>query len=308
MDPKQPPAAAFPHALTVEAPQAGTRLDRFVADAFPGAGRAAVARLIGAGGVVVNGRRARKGDAVAAGDVVALSAEPGPVVAVADPQVQLSVVHEDAQLVVVDKAAGQPSHPLQPGELGTLCGGLLARYPEMAQVGYHGREPGLLHRLDVGTSGLLLAARDAATFAALRGQLVDGGIHKEYLAVCAGELAAPVTLRGYLDASGPTVHMRDPATPASREVTLEVLGAHSGARPGTSVVRVSAPFAARHQIRAQLATAGYPLLGDVRYGGPEVSGVEHHLLHACVLRFEHPVGGAVVELTSEAPEVFARFA
>lgn len=310
MQPDEQHAPAGPVVLSVDTGQVGTRLDRFVADAFPGAGRAAVARLIAAGGVLVNGRTVRKGDPLRAGDQVQLSSVPGPSVAQPDAAVALRVLHEDGQVVVVDKPAGQPSHPLRSEELGTLASGLLARYPEMGEVGYHAREPGIVHRLDVGTSGLMLAARDPSSFAVLRRELLAGRIHKTYLAVCAGRVRAPTTLHGYLDASGPTVHVREQPTAGARAVTLEVIDSEPGARPDTSVVRVSAPFAGRHQIRAQLAAAGHPLLGDVRYGGPDVDGADelaHHLLHACTLRFTHPASGDEVAVDSGVPELFARF-
>lgn len=308
MDDSEAEAAAHPHILRVDGPRAGGRLDRFVADAFPAAGRAAVARLIAAGGVVVNGRRAVKGQALQVGDRVGLSTEPGAVSASPDPAVQLRVVHEDPQLVVVDKPPGQPSHPLRPGELATLAGGLLSRYPEMAQVGYHAREPGLLHRLDTGTSGLLLCARDAATFESLRGDLSGGRIHKQYLAVCAGRVPAPATLRGHLIAAGATVRLSDAAVPGSRRVTLQVLDSWPAQQPDTSVVRLSAPLAGRHQIRVQLAAIGHPLLGDERYGGPKRPGLEHHLLHAASLAFDHPQSGAHISLSTGPPAAFVRFA
>src|SRR5206468_5418481 len=106
------------------------------------------------------------------------------------PGLELGIVHADAQIVVVDKPAGMPSHPLRPGELGTAANALVARFPELAQVGPSPREGGLVHRLDTDTSGLLLAARTDAAHAKLRAQFSGRAVEKGYLALVAGEIHA----------------------------------------------------------------------------------------------------------------------
>ena len=155
---------------------ASERLDVVLARRVPGLSRDRVKALFEAGEVRVNGRRAKKSALVAAGDRVILESLPGPTDfhAVPDPDLSIEVILEREGFVVVDKPSGVPSHPLREGELGTLAGALVARYPEMRGVGYSNREPGILHRLDNDTSGLMLAARDRETFEALRQQTAGG--------------------------------------------------------------------------------------------------------------------------------------
>src|SRR5690606_37544019 len=173
--------------LDVVEEDAGTRLDVLLVRRVEGMSRAKARRMIEEGGVRVNGRRARKGARVASGDHVHLDETPAPTdyPATPDPDLPLVVRYEDAHLVIADKPAGVPSHPLRPDEKGTLAGALVARYPEMAHVGYAQREPGILHRLDNDTSGLLIAARSARAFELLRAMLTAGRIENRYLAVVA---------------------------------------------------------------------------------------------------------------------------
>lgn len=277
----------------------GQRLDRFLADKLE-LGRAAVRRLIDAGQVELAGKRATAGTRLRAGETVrlrglervALDALPEPEAAA-----RLEVVFEDAWLVVVDKPAGMPTHPLRPGELGTLASALLARYPEMAGVGYSTREPGLLHRLDTGTSGLVLAARDRETFAALRVELEGGRIDKRYRALCAGEVEAPARHRAYLAARGRRVTARLEPFAKAEPIETEILTAER--RGAFTLVELQVARARRHQIRAHLALLGHPLAGDELYGGPMLPGLDRHFLHASGLRFHHPRTGVPVEVEAD---------
>ena len=153
-DPSSTPSATpTTHELSVPPDKAGTRLDLFVGDAL-GLSRARLKRLFDEGAIRVDGRSAKKGQLVAAGQAVRVTVEEQRRDAVADAtSFELAVLHEDAQLVFVDKPAGRPSHPLQPGETGTVANAPIARYPECAQASADVREGGLCHRLDVETSG-----------------------------------------------------------------------------------------------------------------------------------------------------------
>ncbi len=293
--------------FTVGEADAGARLDIVLVRRVPGLSRAKARTLSEDGAVRVNGRRARKGAVVVAGDVVTLAVSP-PVslAALPDASLSLRILHEDAHLVVLDKDAGAPSHPLRPDELGTVANALVARYPEMAGVGYGPREPGLVHRLDTDTSGVLLAARDAETFARLREALRVGAIHKRYRALVEGALVAPTTL-DYPLATHPRdarrvfacVEERDAVRLRARDAATHIVEAEPiGA---FSRVRVEAPVAGRHQIRAHLAAAGHPLAGDRLYGGPAVAGLTRHFLHADTLRLEHPVTGATLHVEAPLP-------
>jgi 23S rRNA pseudouridine1911/1915/1917 synthase len=299
--------------LEVDAEEVGQRLDRFLVARVPGMSRARARSLTADGRVRINGRRAKKGDRVGSGDQVRLD-EPPPASAWAaepDPDLPLRVVHEDARVVVVDKDAGVPSHPLRPGETGTVAQALLARYPEMAGVGYGPREPGLVHRLDTDTSGLLVAARDTDAFERLRASLRQGAFDKGYVALCAGRLGAPQIVDWPIatDRSHPRrVRVcRDPGEATrlrARPAETEVLEAE--AVPGLpggpfTYVTVRARMARRHQVRAHLAALGHPLAGDALYGGPALPGLDRHFLHASHLELPHPDGG-VVKVTAPVPE------
>lgn len=299
--------------LVVGEAEAGRRLDVVLVERVEGMSRARARRFTEEGKVRVNGRRARKARSLHVGDRITLSELPAPAdfPAAPDPTLPLVVLREDLYLVVVDKPAGAPSHPLAPGEGGTVAGALVARYPEMAGVGYAEREPGLVHRLDTDTSGALLAARDARTFEALRDLLRSGGIHKRYVALCAGAVIAPAVLDGELATDRKNarrvVVVHDPrqarrlkAKPARTEVmAAETVG-------GVSLVEIEAPSAHRHQIRAHLAGAGHALLGDALYGGPGGPGLERHQLHASALSFRHPHTGVEVRVVAPLPEALRR--
>src|ERR1700674_5333087 len=164
------------------------RLDRAVAKAF-GVSRGRAMEWIAEDRVRVDGKRAPKGQPVGPGARIAVQLPP-PDQPVPQPELPIRIVHADSHLVVADKPAGMPSHPLKPGETGTAANALVGRFPELAQVGPSPREGGLVHRLDTDTSGLLLAARTEAAHALLRAQFIARSVEKGYLALVAGELHA----------------------------------------------------------------------------------------------------------------------
>lgn len=293
--------------LIVDAPSEGARLDVFLRDHLEGLGRAAVRRLIDEGRVELGARRATGSERVRAGQRVVVRGELS-IAALPDASAALSLVHEDEACVVADKPAGMPTHPLAPGELGTLASALVARFPEMAGFGYSAREPGLVHRLDTDTSGLVLAARTAPAFDALREQLEAGAIDKRYLALCTGVPDATllrVPLRAALNARGTRVHVqlddvlaRADAQPITTEI-VRVISTH--ARGALALVEVKAERARRHQVRAHLAALGHPIAGDALYGGPSAPGLARHFLHASALAFEHPTTGAALRFEAPLP-------
>jgi 23S rRNA pseudouridine1911/1915/1917 synthase len=210
---------------------------------------------------------------------------------VPEPDLALDVLHADARLLAVAKPAGQPSHPLRPGETGTLANALVARYPECAAVGRDVREAGLVHRLDRGTSGVLIAARDLDAYSFARRAFAAGQVDKTYLALVAGaastgELDAPLVQRGRRSV------IARPGDP-------DALAAFTRWRPlasasGVTLLEVTAESGRMHQVRAHLAAAGHPLAGDPLYGGPESVGgqrIEHPFLHARSIALPHPDGG-----------------
>ena len=179
--------------LEVTEEDAGQRIDVVLARRVPGLSRGRAKELVERGKARVDDRAVRKSHALSLGERVVVDELPPPTDfhAAPDPELPLRVLRETDDYVIVDKAAGVPSHPLQEGELGTLAGALVARYPEMRDIGYNQREPGIVHRLDTGTSGVVLAARNERAFEALRAQMKAGQIEKRYLARVVGFVEAP---------------------------------------------------------------------------------------------------------------------
>lgn len=262
----------------------GSRLDKFLSQHVPGVGRHKAAELCAAGVVRVDGQRAKKSALLSAGAKVTVELDE-PEQLQAEPELSLELRLERAQFVVVNKPAGMPSAPLHTSERGTLCGALLGRYPEMQGVGYRAREPGIVHRLDTQTSGLVLAARSADAFQRLTHALELEQLKKRYLAVVsaaglaeAGEIARalapdpahPERVR-VLDAGDSTGYARQKVT---RYRVLRI--SH-----GRALVEVEVGSAFRHQIRAHLAAIGHPIAGDAVYGGERVPVLRaRHALHA----------------------------
>src|SRR5438105_8795820 len=287
------------------------RLDKVVARLF-GVSRSRAMEWIAEGRVRVDGKRAPKGSPVQAG--VRISVErPPPDQPAPQPELPIRIVHADAHLVLADKPAGMPSHPLKPGERGTAANALVGRFPELAQVGPSPREGGLVHRLDSETSGLLLAARTEAAHSMLRAQFTARSVEKGYLALAAGEIHAGGEI------ALPLAH---DARDSSRMAAIsdpEYAEAH-GARPavtrfapverrgGFTLLEVEIPTGVMHQIRAHLAFIGHPLAGDALYGGPMVAGLERHFLHASRLAFAHPDGSRARFESPLPPELAAAFA
>lgn len=283
--------------IAVNEEQAGVRLDKLLLQAVPALGRAGAKRLFEGGKVRLHeagaerGRRVAKGDVAKAGDVVSIDVAPEAQsqAAVPDPALPLVVVFETDKVLIFDKPAGQPSAPLEPGEVGTLANALVARYPECAGIGFSPREPGLCHRLDTETSGLVMAARTKEAFDVLTGAIKEERIDKRYLLICesrdlpeSGTIEIPLAphpkdRRRVL----PCVHPRDVARYAPRpaRTTYVKVSEHGG----YALVEARAGKAMRHQIRAHFAALGHPLVGDVLYGGKAVEGLARHALHASLI-------------------------
>lgn len=289
--------------------EASPRLDRWLAASVEGLSRASAMKLVTEGKVLVNGRRAKKGQPLEAGDEVRIK---GGVPAhdwspVPSADLPLRVIHEDADVVVIDKAAGIPTHPLEPDETGTIANALVARWPEMKAVGYSPREPGLVHRLDTNTSGLLLCARNDAAFKTMRDTLRAGEVRKEYMALVGGDVAESGRVVGAI-APHPKDKRRVEVVPEQRrrrrpeakvaETRYEVLQRYGA----FTLLRVRASPALRHQVRVHLASAGHPIAGDTLYGGPPIEGLGRHFLHAEVLALMHPRTGKPLRFVSHLPE------
>lgn len=306
--------------FVVEQKELPVRLDQLIARRT-GLSRAAAMRLIADGAVRVDGRAAPKGALLAAGQEVAL-AEPAQddvrTPPLPQPELELQVLYEDADVVVVNKPAGAASHPLRAGETGTVANAVVARYPECGQAADAGREGGVCHRLDTFTSGALVFARSKQAWRAVRAAFQSAEVEKEYLALCAGEpreeafeLALPLLpapgpngRRKVLVASTSEQIYRPDALDAVTEFVVEQ------AADGRALVRARTHTGRRHQIRAHLAHLGLPLCGDELYGGPpfgegdlaalagEPAG---YFLHAAAIRFPSPSRRTAEPIAVEAP-------
>jgi 23S rRNA pseudouridine1911/1915/1917 synthase len=262
----------------------GRRADEAVLRSFPGFSRKEVRELFDAGRVRMAGRRLKKGERVEAGAELVVEAPSSPITA--DPSLSLVVLFESADFVIADKPAGLPTAPLMRTDQRSLAAALLARYPEMNGVGFREREPGLVHRLDNQTSGVILAARNEAAFRHARALFESSAIEKRYLAVVAAGLSGAGEIETLLgpDTADPrrvrVFEQRPDGYAKLCRTRYRVL--ESGSR--FALVELDVERAFRHQIRAHLAHLGFPIAGDGLYAGPEAPELgARHALHGSVI-------------------------
>jgi 23S rRNA pseudouridine1911/1915/1917 synthase len=287
---------------TVPAALAGERLDRVVALMLD-VSRSVASAVIDAGGASVDGDiatsgklRLDQGQEVAVDpDAVPGQEPPGP-----DDSIEFGIVHVDDDVIVIDKPAGLVVHPGAGNPAGTLVNGLLARFPELGGVGGDPVRPGIVHRLDAGSSGLLVVARTDAAAEALIGQFADHHATRVYLALVWGHPDAP---HGIIDAPiGRS--KRDPLRMAvvadGRRARTEYRVLERFDRPADlALLECELETGRTHQIRVHLSSINHPLVGDPVYGQrrPKL-GVERPFLHAAQLAFEHPGTGEPVSFRS----------
>jgi 23S rRNA pseudouridine1911/1915/1917 synthase len=282
----------------------GQRLDRVVA-LVAGCSRAEAAALVDAGAVAVGGRAVTtRSHRVVEGDVLDVDVPPAPADdgPAPDPAVAVPVVYEDADLVVVDKPAGLVVHPGAGQPAGTLVHGLLARYPEIRTVGQADR-PGIVHRLDKGTSGLLLVARSQPAYEALVAMLSARRVDRRYRALVWGEPDAPTGLVDAPIGRSTRDRTRMAVTVRGREARTgyEVVRAYHEPVDVTEL-RLKLETGRTHQIRVHLAAIGHPVVGDARYGGARQSlPLDRPFLHAEAVALDHPVTRAPLAFTSPLP-------
>ncbi|MDP1819532.1 MAG: RluA family pseudouridine synthase [Acidimicrobiales bacterium] len=284
---------------------AGERVDRIVA-MLSGLSRAEVVDLIAAGAVLVEGAPVvTRSSRLRAGEVLEIEL-PDPDEAarlVPEPDVVLPLAHVDEHLLVVDKPAGLVVHPGAGQRTGTLVHGLLAHHPEVLGIGPDPSRPGIVHRLDKGTSGLILVARTQEAYTALVAALAAREVHRQYRALVWGHVDAP---RGLIDAPiGRST--REPTRMAVAERGKEARTRYEVVRRYDEPVQVTEltctlETGRTHQIRVHLSTIGHPVVGDVRYDGARQSlPLDRPFLHAERLGLAHPITGAPLELESALP-------
>ncbi len=281
------------------------RLDAFLASSLDGLTRSQATRLIESGEVAVNERAVSKSYKLAGGEDIAVTLpEPEPVEAV--PQdIPLDVVYEDADVIVVNKPSGMVVHPAPGHPDGTLVNALLYHCAGTLSGVGGALRPGIVHRIDRDTSGLIIAAKNDAAHQYLSAQLADHTLARTYECIVVGKLRED---RGTVDAPiarHPTDRKRMAVVAGGREAVThwEVIARY----PGYTHVRCRLETGRTHQIRVHMAYIGHPILGDTVYGAKkEVPGLTGQCLHAVGLRFLHPRTHEVVELFCPLPEEFTR--
>ena len=287
--------------LTVPSDAVGLRLDKFLADALPALSRATLQRLIRDGDVRIDGRVARPSRRVVGGETIEVHVPPPvPLDVTPAPDIPLDIMYQDADLLVLNKPAGLVVHPASGHADDTLVNALLAHVPDLAGIGGVQR-PGIVHRLDKDTSGLLLVAKHDAAHQALQAQFKARSVDKVYLALVEGHVSPP---RGRIDAP----IGRDPrdrkkmavatsGRPAQTEYrVLEILD-------DVALVEVNLLTGRTHQIRVHLASIGYPIVGDRLYGRRKSRhGLGRQFLHAWRLAFNLPGSGERVTFTAPVPD------
>lgn len=282
----------------------GERADQLLARSLDGLTRSAAQRLLERGAVTLRGKPLRKNDRTVPGDVLeVVLPEPEPVDLI--PQnIPLDVVYEDADVIVINKPVGLVVHPAPGHPDGTLVNALLY-HCQKSLSGINGElRPGIVHRIDRDTSGLLIAAKNDAAHLALAAQLQDHSLYREYEAVCLGTLReesgtvdAPIG-RHHTDRKKMWV---DPVHGRPAVTHWSVLGRYSG----HTHIQCRLETGRTHQIRVHLASVGHPLLGDTVYGPKKpVPGLAGQCLHARRLSFLHPRTGERVMVECPLPEWF----
>ena len=281
------------------------RLDAFLASSLDGLTRSQATRLIESGEVAVDGKPVSKSYKLAGGEDIAVTLpEPEPVEAV--PQdIPLDVVYEDADVIVVNKPSGMVVHPAPGHPDGTLVNALLYHCAGTLSGIGGALRPGIVHRIDRDTSGLIIAAKNDAAHQYLSAQLADHTLARTYECIVVGKLRED---RGTVDAPiarHPTDRKRMAVVAGGREAVThwEVIARY----PGYTHVRCRLETGRTHQIRVHMAYIGHPILGDTVYGAKkEVPGLTGQCLHAVGLRFLHPRTHEVVELSCPLPDEFTR--
>ena len=291
--------------IEITAGESGERIDALLAHTVQNLSRSAAQRLLEQGAVLLNGRPAGKSAKVSAGDRVELelSREPEDVPLIPQ-EIPLDIVYEDRDLIVVNKQRGLVVHPAPGHPDGTLVNALLFHCGDsLSGIGGEKR-PGIVHRIDRDTSGLLIVAKNDFSHQALSAQLFDRSLSRVYEAVVRGRLREDCGTVNRPIGRHPTDRKRMAVTEKNSRPAVthwEVIARY----PGYTHVRCRLETGRTHQIRVHMASIGHPLLGDGVYGAPcPEKGLEGQCLHARELKFIHPRSGERIVLTTLLPDYF----
>ena len=283
--------------LRVPESAAGTRLDRFLAEVPEVGSRAAAERLLAGAAVRVDGASRAKSHRLVGGEELEFEPPAAPTAGVEPEVMELEIPYEDEHLLVVDKPAGLVVHPAPGHARGTLVHGLVAHD---AAGGEEPDRPGIVHRLDRDTSGLLVVARSPEAHRRLQALVRKRALEREYLALVVGR---PRSRRGTIEAAigrdrnDPTRHSLDTTSPRDAVTHFELVEL----LPRHALLRVTLETGRTHQIRVHLAAIELPVAGDPLYGKRGDLDLERQFLHAARLAFPHPFGGERIEVHSALP-------
>jgi 23S rRNA pseudouridine1911/1915/1917 synthase len=295
------------HDVTVEAEYDGVRLDNFLTSLLPDQSRSNVQRLIKDGHVSGPSSALRASTPVRAGQTYTIDIPP-PAASIPEPEaLPLRIIYQDQHVVVLDKPAGMVVHPAAGHTGGTLVNALLHHVKDLSGIGGEKR-PGIVHRLDRGTSGVMVVAKTDRAHQELSRQFSDREIDKEYIALVWGVVQAGRRIDAPIGRDpGDRQKMSTRARRARSAVTRVTFARHY---KGVSLLKVAIATGRTHQIRVHLSTIGHPIVGDATYGGVHrrtaanlraVQRLERPFLHSARLAFTHPADGRRVEFDSPLP-------
>jgi 23S rRNA pseudouridine1911/1915/1917 synthase len=281
----------------VDEAHSGTRLDAFLTRHLPALSRSRIKTLIDAGGVRLDGVRAKPASTVRRGQRVEIIVPPRPRGALQPETIPLDILYEDDHLMVVNKPAGLTVHPGAGRTRGTLANAIIARVPQLAGVGDPNR-PGIVHRLDKDTSGALVVAKTPEIQTALQSQVADRAVSRRYLALVRGAVQQEEGTIAARIGRHPRRRTKMAVRPDGREAVTRYRVRERF--PGFTLIEARLVTGRTHQIRVHFAHLGHPVVGDTQYGGGrETLGLTRQALHAWRLEFTHPQTGKV--LSFEAP-------
>lgn len=283
--------------ISITAEEGGTRLDKYISEHVPGLSRSQAQKLIDDGNVTVNGIIAKASLKVMTGDLIEIIIPPPPPSPLTPEAIPLKIVYEDDDLLVVDKPAGLTVHPAPGHPGGTLVNAILHYYPHLAEISDSLR-PGVVHRLDKDTSGLMIVAKNITAQANLASQFQGRTVNKTYITLVKGHLTPESGIIEAPMGRHPHDRKRMAVVSRGREArteyrVLRYIGNYT-------LLEIKPETGRTHQIRVHLAAIGYPVVGDATYG-VESDELSRQFLHACKLGFKLPSTGGYIEFKSELP-------
>jgi len=293
--------------LTVPAEYDGQRLDRFLVSLLEGQSRSQIQKLIADGRVAVSRGVARANLTMREGDRVTVDIPEAAPSTVAGEALPLEIIHQDADVAVLNKPAGMVVHPAAGHASGTLVNALIHHIPDLSGIGGETR-PGIVHRLDRGTSGVMVIAKNDAAHKELSRQFHDREVEKEYIALVWGVVQAGRRIDASIGRDPTNRQKMSARAKHAREAVTRITRVHH--MPGVTLCQVAIHTGRTHQIRVHLSAIGHPIVGDALYGGVHrrvlgdiraVQRLKRPFLHAERLMFHHPRDGRRMEFTAPLP-------